>query len=634
MGNDKPLHRKEFLKSFIGAKTKKNATSNVDTLEAFGDDPLFDKYSRKTLGNRHYSTQIVNPSSNGTTAERIGNVTSGLGPYTGPWTEWEVAHLLRRLHFGVKKTSIDTLKAAGMNASVDAMLTITQPTTPSPQPLNNYQNYTDTADSGNIPYGSTWTNKKLTYATNSNDGNVDYNRFESLIRWQWGLTLDEVANPTIREKMVHFWYHFIPVVYLILQQTEGNAGVSSNDYMQIFRTNALGNFKTIIKAVAKSPAMLVYLGGQYSTATTPNENFGRELFELFMLGKAPTQNYTEDDVQAASKIFSGWKTNDFYGEAPYPFIVAFDPNFHNQENKTFSSFFGNTTINNQPGAAGANEFDQFFDMVFAQQGTTIAKYICRRLYRFFVYYDIDANVEANVIVPLAAFLISSNWEMAPVVNKLFKSAHFYDVVNRGVMIKSPIDFISGSIRTFRIPTAAPSGANYFQKQYEAWGYLQNLGLGQFEQGIGTVPTVSGYKAYYQSPTFYQNWINSNTIQQRSLLLEQLVGGYLNSDYTGDVAFKLDTIVFVQQFENSVIQNPVSLINAIIPLLFSVDLPQSFKEQTKTQNLLANQTSDSYWTDAWNNYFAFPNNMQYKNIVTERLKSLFTSLLQLSEFQLM
>jgi Protein of unknown function (DUF1800) len=633
MGNDKPLHRKEFLKTFVGVKNKVSEDNSIDTLIENENDPLFEKYARKTLTGRHYSNQIATPNSNGTFENRIGNVTSGLQPYTGAWTVWEAAHLLRRVHFGVKKTSLDTLIAAGVNNAVDTLLTIAQPTSPSAQPLNNYNNYPDVADPS-IPYGSSWANKKLTYPNNSNDGNVDYNRCESLIRWHWGLSLDEVATPSIREKMVHFWYHFIPVGFLILQQTEGNAGVSSYDYMQLFRTNALGNFKTLIKAIAKSPAMLVYLGGQYSTSTTPNENFGRELFELFMLGKAPTQNYTEADVIAASKIFSGWKATDFYGSVPYPFVVNFEPDFHNQENKTFSSFFGNTVINNQVGAAGANEFEAFFNMVFAQQGTTIAKYICRRLYRFFVYYDIDANVEANVIVPLAELLINSNWEMAPVLNKLFKSQHFYDVVNRGVMIKCPIDFITGSIRTLRIPTTSPSGTNYFEKQYEAWGALQNLGLGQFEQGIGTVPNVSGYKAYYQSPTFYQNWINSNTIQQRSLFLEQVIGGYINPDYNGGVSFALDAIAFVKQFDNAIIQNPVTLINAIIPLLFSVDLPETFKAETKTQNLLSGQTTDDYWTIAWNNYNITPTNMNYKNIVTERLKSLLTSLMQLSEFQLM
>jgi uncharacterized protein (DUF1800 family) len=632
MGNV-PQGRKAFLKSLVGLNKKKVESDKSETQEVSEPDPLFEKYSRKTLGNRHFSPQMVMPNMDGTMQARVGNVTSGLAPYLGTWTAWEVMHLLRRTHFGVKKTTVDNFVTAGLSNAVNALLNVTAPTIPSTKPLNYYQNIiTPTIDP--IPYGSTWTSHKLQYNTSNNDGQVDYFRALSISLWQWGIMLDETTAPNIGEKMLQFWYHFIPVNFEAARNMEGNAGAYCNDYMQILRSNALGNFKTLIKAVAKSPAMLVYLGGQYSTATTPNENFARELLELFTMGKVPTQNYTEADVIAASKIFSGWVANDFYGYAAYPFITFFNANLHNQDDKIFSSFFGNTTIANQPGPDGANEFELFFDMLFTHQASTIAKYICRRLYRFFVYYDIDANVEANVIAPLATFLLSSNWEIAPVVAKLLKSEHFFDIVNRGVMIKSPVDYLSGLMRTLKISTTAAAGADYVQKQYQVWGNFHYFSLNQFEQGLGSVPTVSGWKAYYQSPTFYQNWINSNTIQQRSLYIDYIVNGYIDPIYTGGVLLKLNPIAFVQQFPNATIQDPVLLIDAIVQYLFSNDLPVDFKTETKNQNLLSGQTSDYYWTAAWNNYTVSPTNMTYENIVTERLKALFTSLLQLSEFQLM
>ena len=86
--------------------------------------------------------------------------------------------------------------------------------------------------------------------------------------------------------------------------------------MSLLRSNALGNFKSLIKAIAKSPAMLVYLGNQYSTAAIPNENFARELMELFTMGKVPTQNYTEDDIKAASYVLSGWRVANFGAGLP------------------------------------------------------------------------------------------------------------------------------------------------------------------------------------------------------------------------------------------------------------------------------------------------------------------------------
>ena len=398
--------------------------------------------------------------------------------------------------------------------------------------------------------------------------------------------------------------------------------------MNLLRNNALGNFKTLIKDVAKTPAMLVYLGNQYSTATVPNENFARELMELFTMGKVPTQNYIENDVIAASKVFSGWRVSGF--STAYPLVSAFNSGYHNQADKTFSLNFGNTIIYNQTGANGANEFDIFFDLLFTQQQDTIAKYLCRRIYRYFIYYDIDANIEANVIVPLAALLVANNWQMAPVMSTLFKSEHFFDMANRGVMIKNPVDFITGTLRTLNINTTPAAGATQVVNQYTVWNYFQSYGLNNLEQGMGMVPTVSGWKAYYQEPAFYQNWINSNTIQQRATLITNFINGFTR----GSTSIKIDPIAFVQQFPDTTIQDPDMLIDTIVQYLLSVDLAASFKSDTKIQTLLGGQVTNNYWTTAWNNYKGAPTNTSYLNIVKTRLNSLLTTILQLAEYQLM
>lgn len=376
------------------------------------------------------------------------------------------------------------------------------------------------------------------------------------------------------------------------------------------------------------PAMLVYLSNQYSTASVPNENFARELLELFMLGKVPTQNYTEPDIIAGSKVLSGWRVPSFV--AAYPFNPGFNATYHNQTNKVFSAFFGNTTINNQAGANGANEFDIYFDMLFTYQQTTIAKYICRRLYRYFVYYDIDPNVETNVIEPLAAFMISVNWDMAQVVSKLFKSEHFFDPANQGVMIKSPLDFIAGTLRTLNINTTAVATTNpQIVNQYAVWQYFHNYTNNNLEQGYGLVPNVSGWKAYYQTPTYYQNWINSYSIQKRASLLTSFVNGFTTSGQS----IKIDPVAFVQQFPNATIQDPDLLIDVIIQYLLPLDLPPGYKTDTKVATLLNGQVTNSYWTTAWNTYVANPNTTNL-NIVKNRLNSLLTTLMQLAEYQLM
>ena len=619
------LKRKDFLKNITGLKT---AAPEVMTDEPPGEpDPLFKKYARKTLQDRYYSQQMEIPNPDGPPVRRVGNVTSGLTPYTGTWTIWEAVHLLRRVGFGVKKTELDALLLMTPSAAVDSMLTLTAPSNPSATPLNYYQN--TAVDSGGILLGGSWTANNLAYLTGSNDGTVDSYRQNSLIDWSWGLCVNE--NTTIREKMVLFWYHFIPVNFDDVRSMQNNSSTMCHDYMALLRTNALGNFKDLIKSIAKTPAMLVFLSNQYSTATVPNENFARELLELFTLGKVPTQNYTESDIIAASKVFSGWREPSFV--AAYPFAPAFNSVYHNQTNKVFSSFFGpnaTNTIVNQTGANGANEFDIFFDMLFTYQQDTVAKYICRRLYRFFVYYDIDANIETNVIVPLAAFLVSSNWQMGPVVSKLLKSEHFFDVANKGVMIKSPIDFIAGTLRTLNINSTAAAGATQVVNQYAIWQNFHSNALNNMEQGYGLVPNVSGWKAYYQEPMFYQNWINSYSIQKRASLLTSFINGYT----TGNTSIKINAIAFVQQFPNASIQNPDILIDLLIQYLLPVDLPAQFKTDTKVQTLLAGQVTNSYWTTAWDNYTGTPTNGSYTSIVTTRLNSLLTTLLQLAEYQLM
>jgi Protein of unknown function (DUF1800) len=635
---DKNLQRKDFLKKIIGVKSN-DATENEELLNP-QDDPLFEKYSRKTLGQRQYSTQMGNPNIDGSFEARVGAVTSDLTAFAGTWTAWEVGHLLRRLSFGVKKADMHSLLALSPSAAVDALFTFTpNPVSPSPTPLYfNTANLADTLGTGNgtgTPPGPPYVAGGVAQGADWTTSNIlgyppfgpQYSRRLSLAFWHWGVCLNEPAS--IREKMQQFWYHFIPTGFEELDNLAHNSATVAHDYMKLLRTTGLGNFKTLIKAISKSPAMLVYLSNQNSTATAPNENFARELLELFTMGKAPTQNYTEADVVAASKVFSGWRVNSFV--TTYPVFSGFDASRHNQTNKQFSSNFGNTVINNVAGAGGAAEFDTFFNMLFTHQGTTIAKYICRRLYRFFVYYDIDPNIEQKIIEPLAALLISNDWEIAPTVKTLFKSQHFFDNANKAVMIKNPIDYLTGLMRTLNVNTNTALGVD---KQYKIWGELQGFGENYLGQSFGAPPTVEGWKAYTVAP-YYQIWINSETVQKRSKFITDLIYGY--SIIYPDIILRPDFTALVKQLgegPNAVnVSNPNILIDEVIKYLFSLDLSATYKAQVKQQELLLGQTTDSYWTNIWNAYITNPTTLNYNN-VNNKLKGMFTALLQLAEFQLM
>ena len=163
---------------------------------------------------------------------------------------------------------------------------------------------------------------------------------------------------------------------------------------ELIRQYTLGNYKNLVRDITKDIAMLRYLNGYLNQASAPDENYARELMELFTLGKGPGSQYTENDVKEAAKVLTGWQVN------ATTYTTVFNSNRHSTANKTFSSFFNNTVITGRTGAtAGDLELDDLLNMIFAQQ--EVAKYIVRKFYRWFVYYTIDSATETNVITPLA-----------------------------------------------------------------------------------------------------------------------------------------------------------------------------------------------------------------------------------------
>lgn len=587
-----------------------------------GDQPidiLQEKYRRKQSG-RNFSAGTVafKDGEPEQTALRVGIITSGLAPYTGQWTENEALHLLSRTNFGTKKAFVDTLVSAGMSGAVDMVLT---PTAAPAPPVNNYQN--QQADEALVPYGADWTNSFFTSGIGTN---TDSQRQRSLSAWAFGNMINNSIS--IHEKMMLFFYHFIPVDFLSVRNSGFTyAGNSSARicyrYMRFLRQNCLGNFKTLISQMSMMPAMMYYLNNQANSASAPDENFARELMELFTLGKDPASQYTQSDVVSAARVLTGWRVQNMNTANE---VTNFVSTQHYQANKQFSSFFNNAVINNQAGAAGANETTELINMIFSKS-QVVSQYICRRLYRFFVYYDIDSNIENNVIIPLAQTFVSNNWDIMPVLKQLFKSQHFYDVANRGVYIKTPFDLVAGMVNTFNIDTNATAGDH--KTQYDIWNELNSVRCLSMEQRTGDVPNVSGWTAFYQTPAFHQYWINSNTIQQRFRLISNLISGYSVSGK----ALKIDVIAFVQQFPAATVADPNLLTDRMVKFLLPMDLSTGQKAQIKTSTLLANQITDSYWTTAWNNYIGAPGNASFKSIVDTRLRNLFSTICQLAEYQL-
>lgn len=524
---------------------------------------------------------------------------AGLNPYAGPWTRNEVQHLLKRTMFGSKKADIDHFLSRSVDQAVDELLNPTA-ALPSP-PLNDYN--ADVPDP-NVAAGTTWINDL------SIDPDINNERRASFKKWWAGVLLNQ--DRSIREKLTLFWAdHF---------GTETNTiGLSHFVYKHndLLRKDCLGNFKALVKNVTVDPGMLIYLNGYLNTASAPDENYARELFELFTLGKGPTVAYSEDDVRKAARILTGWRINPTTG------VVFFNAANHDSNSKSFSSYFGNTNIAGQSGAAGATETDALIDMIFAKE--EVSKYICRSLYRWFIYYVIDDAAETNVIEPLAAIFRTNNYNIKPVLSALFKSEHFFDVINQGCMIKSPADQVIGCMREFGV--AFPPVATEYADSYAMWNYIRNW-MSLMGQNIGDPPNVSGWPAYYQEPAFHEMWINHDTLPKRNQFTDIMS---LNGYTRNSKKIIIDTIAFTQTLPNP--GNPDALVNDALAVVYRVPLSDTVKQSIKRSILLSGQTQDYYWTNAWNAYIADPTNMGTTAIVANRLKTFYQYLMNLSEYQL-
>jgi uncharacterized protein (DUF1800 family) len=363
-------------------------------------------------------------------------------------------------------------------------------------------------------------------------------------------------------------------------------------------------------------AMLRYLNGYLNQAAAPDENYARELLELFTLGKGPDSRYTENDVKEAAKVLTGWQINGT------TYSAVFNAARHSTANKTFSAFFNNTVITGRTGTtAGDLELNDLLTMIFAQ--AEVAKFIARRVYRWFVYYTIDAATEANVITPLADILRSSNYEIRPMLTALFKSEHFYDVLNRGCYIKTPADHVIGSLREMNVAFAPSTD---WDTNYGLWNtfysWMVNTGL-----NLHDPPNVSGMPAFYQEPVFHEMWINSDSLPKRNQFTDIMI----NTGYSRNGRrVQFDCVAFARSLTNP--GNPNDLIEESIRMLFRNDLLLQTRNQIKTQILLSGQQWDYYWTNAWTAYIANPTTANF-NIVNTRLKTLYQYLFNLSEYQL-
>ena len=527
--------------------------------------------------------------------------TSGIQEYTGTWDTTQVVHLLKRTVFGATVADVNYFKGLSMSAAVDLLLTPTA--APTSQPLNNYG-----ADVTGVASYATWIGTGLLYQ----DQNLNADRVASLQCWWTGQLLS--CGRSIHEKMTLFWHN-----HFAMDATQHFGDIPAqlwyNQYMTL-RANALGSFTAMIKAITLDPAMLIFLNGSTNVNTAPNENYGRELQELYTEGKGVDSLYTQTDVHNAARVLTGHTVDANYN---YVFL----PGNHDDTDKQFSAYYTNHVVTGYSGAAGAGEVDDLLGMLLGTEEA--AKFICREIYNFFIYYVDDATVETNVIIPLANVFRSSGYSIAAVLSTLFKSQHFYDLVYAGAcLIKSPLDFLIGLVREYNM--TLPDATNP-QGQYSAWTLLLTQAT-ILQQEILAIPVVAGWYAYYESPTYHELWINSVTYPQRNYYTDLLM---TNGDMMDGVTLIVDPVAFTQTLSNP--SDPVQLTTDALNILLSVPVSTNDQQLMMRTILLTNQTNNAYWTQAWQAYIANPSDMNAYSTVFNRLQAFYKYIMDLPEYQL-
>ncbi|MEL6865367.1 MAG: DUF1800 domain-containing protein [Bacteroidota bacterium] len=525
-------------------------------------------------------------------------VSSGLEPYSGAWEYLQAGHLLRRCTFGPTYAQIKTAVSDGLEATVNQLLS----DQPQPNPPTNYY----FQDDPNVPIGETWID-----APYSPTVNYQVYRNRSLAAWTMELMYEEGIS--IREKMTLFWHN-----HFVIENINDPKYVYQ--YIALLRQYALGNFRELTKAVTIDPAMLRYLNGNQNTRTAPNENYARELLELFTVGKGELAGsgdyttFTEDDVVAMARVLTGWVDRGYLNPTGIPVESQFFNARHDTDSKQLSHRFNNTVINNN----GDQEYADLIDIIFQQE--EVARFISRKLYRWFVYYTIDETVEQNVIEPMAQLLISEDFNVQPVLEVLLKSAHFYDMISSGCIIKNPIDFVYSVLSTMEVEIPANLGPRY-NALFIIYGFSEQLQMQYFQ-----APNVAGWKAYYQEPQYYRTWINASTLNARTTFTNAFT---FSGVAVGGTRIAVDPLKLIATIDDPFDVN--SVIDEFVQILFPEDITQEQKDYLK--EVLIPGLPDFEWNVEYSEYASDPGNEEVAMSIENKLRNLLRAMTSMAEFHL-
>lgn len=279
--------------------------------------------------------------------------------------------------------------------------------------------------------------------------------FEYNVKWVYRMASPKES--ALLERMTFFWHgHFA---------CKPDFGKLGAQYLNTLRKHALGNFRDLVLAVAQDPAMIRYLNNQQNRKEKPNENFARELMELFTLGRG---RYTEKDIKEAARAFTGW-SSDLRGD------YIFRPMWHDYGSKTFL------------GKTGPFDGKDIVNIILDKPEA--AQFIVRKIYQHFV----NDQVDETLVAELSKQFYQSNYDIGKLMRSIFSSEWFYSPKNMGNRIKSPIEFTAGLMRSVELKFDQPMGMLFIQRA-----------LGQI---LFNPPNVAGWPGG-------KSWIDNSTLMLR------------------------------------------------------------------------------------------------------------------------
>jgi uncharacterized protein (DUF1800 family) len=329
---------------------------------------------------------------------------------------------------------------------------------------------------------------------------------------------------------------------------------------QVLREFRLGNYKDLALAVTMSGAMLLYQSLYYSSGHKPNENYMRELMELFTMGIG---NYTEGDIKQGSLVLTGWRTAPYYGDPGLKgyFNTYFLPSAHDIGAKTFmgETIPARDQSSNTEDQVLNEEVKVLLNIMFTKRGEAISKFVANKVFRYFLYSNPGSD-DSGMVNELASVFRNNNFDTLPLFKALFTSDYFFNEANMGIQIKTPPEYIM-----------------MFQNQLGVNYSNSREAIDNVEQVLYDPPDVGSWAGY-------RAWENTRTYPLRIKYANEILA----------LASDANLADLGKKFSNYT--DATEMTKALCDYLLPMELEQARYNSYKSTMLAAANTNETNWGD--------------------------------------